>query len=77
MLALGFTPIVIFDIAIQHKGWIYAAVEIVHANGISERKFDYLERIRAENGQLDVYVVDADWVLSRVKRPDILKYTAV
>jgi hypothetical protein len=77
VLALSLTPILIFDLAIQHKGWIYAAIEIVHTNGISEKKLEYLKRVRAENGHLDVFVVDADWVLSRIERPHSLKYTVV
>lgn len=66
-----YTPVVIFDIAIQHKGLIATGIEVVHKNGISATKAEYLKRI-APYGGLEVLTIDADWILSRVKRPDEL-----
>lgn len=66
-IAMGLTPIVIFDVAIQHKGNLAYGLEVVHRNDISETKLAYLRRIGVET-----YTIDADWILSRVKRPDEL-----
>lgn len=65
------TPIVIFDIAIQHKGVVFAGIEVVHKNGISASKYEYLNRINLYK-TMQIYTIDADWILSRVKRPDEL-----
>ena len=70
LLNLKLLPLVIFDIAIQHKGIICDAFEVVHKNGISEIKAEYLNRV-CRHGP-NVYTIDADWILSRVKRPDQL-----
>jgi hypothetical protein len=66
-IRLGYTPIVIFDVAIQHKGSILYGFEVVHRNGISEAKLAYLQRIR-----VTTFTIDADWILSRAKRPQEL-----
>jgi hypothetical protein len=75
-LDMGFLPVVIFDVLIQHKGGLGVAVEVVHRNGISPTKADYLRRIRRETG-VDVWTIDADWILSQVGRPAILRATKV
>jgi hypothetical protein len=72
VIELGLTPILIFDVAIQHKGSIIYALEVVHRNGISETKLDYINRARTSCNCLQVHTIDADWILSRIKRPDEL-----
>lgn len=72
VLAMSLTPIVIFDVAIQHKGVISDAFEVVHRNGISETKHEYLKRVVGRH-YVRVYTIDADWILSRVKRPEKLE----
>lgn len=67
-IKLGLLPIAILDVAIQHKGYIVYGIEVVHRNDVSKIKFEYLNRIG-----IPIYRVDADWVLSRVKRPDELE----
>ncbi len=69
VIGLGFTPIAIFDVAVQHKGCIAFAFEVVHRNPVSAQKLEYLKRVNLPWG---VYTIDADWILSRVKRPDEL-----
>lgn len=76
VITMGLSPIVIFDVAIQHKGVITDAFEVVHRNGISPTKNDYLNRIRSKH-YVRVYTIDADWILSRVKRPDHLECVQV
>ena len=67
VVAMGLLPIVIFDVAIQHKGNICCGFEVVHRNDISEIKKDFLDRIR-----VPTYAIDADWILSRIRRPNTL-----
>lgn len=67
VIELGLAPVIIFDVAIQHKGHIVYGLEVVHRNGISETKYDYLHRVG-----IPTYTIDADWILSRVKRPEVL-----
>ena len=71
LLKMDLLPLVIFDIAIQHKGCIAYAFEVVHKNGVSEVKTEYLNRISSGNC-IEVYTIDADWILSRIKRPQKL-----
>ena len=67
LVELGCAPRVIFDVAIQHKGCIVAAIEIVHRHGISDKKRALLREFRCPT-----YVVQADWILSQVRCPDRL-----
>jgi hypothetical protein len=64
VIAIGLLPIAIFDVAIQHKGTVVYGFEVVHKNDVSKTKLEYLKRIFVE-----VYKIDADWILSRVARP--------
>ncbi len=64
----GKFPDMIFDIAIQHKGTIIAAFEVVWKNGISDDK-----RYLIEQSDLDVFIISAHWILSQIKEPDCLK----
>ena len=68
VIGLGLLPIVIFDIALSERGMISEAFEVVHRHGVSETKTAYLERIG-----INVWTLDADWILSQVRRPKKLK----
>ena len=70
-------PAVIFDIAVQHKGNIFYAIEVVHKNDISEQKMKFLRRLSAEGWWGEVYKVSADWILSQVGRPQSIQATRV
>lgn len=76
VIAMGLTPIAIFDVAIQHKGGITDVFEVVHRSPISATKAEYLNRICSKH-YIRIYTIDADWILSRVKRPDKLEYQKV
>ena len=65
LIAAKLLPIVIFDIALQHKGQVIYGIEVVHRNDVSALKLEYLKRINL----CGVYRVDADWILSRCARP--------
>jgi hypothetical protein len=67
-VAAGLLPILIFDVAIHESGFLTKAVEVVHRHGVSETKLAYLKRINIE-----VWAIDADWILSQVRRPGKLK----
>jgi hypothetical protein len=68
--SIGYEPEFIFDIAVQHKGSIVYAIEIVHKNDVSERKLRKMQDIIDIQGWVKVYVVPAKWVLSQIGRPD-------
>lgn len=67
-VAAKLLPICIFDVAIQHKGSIIYGLEVVHKNKPSDLKLQYLDRLN----YTQVYTIDADWILSRTKRPERL-----
>lgn len=71
-IEMGYLPICIFDVAIQHKGHISDIIEVVHKNGISETKAAYISRICKET-PFNIHIISADWVLSQVGRPKQLK----
>ncbi len=68
LIGLKLLPVCIFDIAIQHKGTIVYGIEVVHKNPVSPTKAAYFNRL----GIISVYEIEADWILSQVKRPDRL-----
>ncbi|MBO4228034.1 hypothetical protein [Bradyrhizobium neotropicale] len=71
-LELGLTPLVIFDVLAHHEGIPYIAVEVEHRNRISKKKTARLESI-LQHTSIELFVIDADWVLSQVRRPKKLK----
>jgi hypothetical protein len=73
-LQMKLFPICIFDVAIQHRGNIAHGLEVVHRSDISAIKQEYIDRIDAETGGITVYRLDADWILSRCKRPEELVF---
>ena len=73
-LKLGITPSVIFDIAIQHKGAIIYGIEIVHKNGLDERKLRKLDAIYKAYRHFEVYAADAVWIMHQIgvpRQPDL------
>lgn len=66
-------PICIFDVAVQRKGDLVYAFEVVHKHDLTAEKTAYIRRIAQETPLLGVYGLSADWVLSQVKRPRRLK----
>lgn len=62
----GSAPKWIVDIAVQHKGYIAAVVEIVHKNPPSQAKLHALSGIVSGG---EVLVIPARWVLGQVRRP--------
>jgi hypothetical protein len=62
-------PFVILDVAIQHKGMISHGFEVVHKNGVSQKKKELLHKLNC-----GVYVISAAWILSQVKKPSKLVF---
>lgn len=65
LAALNLRPRAIVDIAVQHKGRIAWAIEIVHKHPVDEAKLDFL-RTRTD---LTLIEIPAYWVLGQVDRP--------
>lgn len=64
LLAMRYRPLVIFDLAVQHKGALRYAVEIVHRSPPSNEKRELLSALACET-----FVLDAEWVLRQVGPP--------
>ncbi len=64
----GTYPKAIYDIAIQHKGWISHAFEVVWKSDVSDRKLAVLQYI-----DITVYTVSAHWILSQTGVPERIK----
>ena len=63
--SIGRAPKAILDVVVQHKGAIGCGIEIVHKNGVSTEKFDFLRN--AWLGSL--LVLPCAWVLGQVAPP--------
>jgi hypothetical protein len=63
-------PICIFDVAIEHRGFISLAFEIVHKHEVTAEKRAYIQRIIHHGFLRCVYGLSADWVLSQVGLPE-------
>lgn len=61
-------PVAIVDIAIEHKGMIIYAIEIVHKHDISKLKIDRLKSLR-RCFDLEIWRVEAHWILAQVGMP--------
>jgi len=61
-------PIAIADIAIEHKGMIVCAIEIVHKHDISEEKIAKLKKLKS-CVEMEIWRVEAHWILSQVGVP--------
>jgi hypothetical protein len=66
VVAGGFRPMVVLDIAIQHKGTIAYAVEVVHKHRCDWRKKSFLCPL------LTLVEIPAYWVLGQVGRPQFI-----
>lgn len=64
LIAAGRKPRVIFDIAIQHKGLIAYALEIVHKHPLDDEKLAAVNELG-----ITTLVIQADWVLNQVRPP--------
>jgi len=64
-----FNVVGILDIAVQHKGHIYQGIEICHKNPVSKEKVEKLKEL----GISDLVEIDADWVLSQIGIPKVIK----
>jgi hypothetical protein len=78
LLARGYQPSVVFDVAIaDDKGRLCLALEVVHKHPVDERKMERLRDIQRavarKGGRLRVAEVDAEWVLKQVNRPPLEK----
>lgn len=61
--ARGLRPMAVLDIAIQHKGTIAFAIEVVHKHHCDPRKIGFLR------DRLTLLEIPAYWVLGQVDRP--------
>lgn len=66
MLKNSKDPFKIADIAISHKGWITAVIEIVHKNGLSAEKKKFYSNFPLRP---EVYAVPTHWVLGQIGVP--------
>ena len=68
---ISFVP----DVVCYSKGVPFAFWEVVHKHGMTGQK---LGRIQSwsyrNNNQVGVYEIDAEWIMTRVEKPDQLKY---
>lgn len=63
LIAAGLRPTAVLDIAIQHKGTIAFAIEVVHKHHCEPQKIAFL------SDQLTLLEIPAYWVLGQVDRP--------
>lgn len=61
-------PTCIIDIAIQHKGQIAFAIEVVHKHACDPRKIGFLR------DRLTLLEIPAYWVLGQVDRPTVIPH---
>lgn len=66
VVADGFRPMAIVDIAVQHKGTIAYAIEVVHKHRCDPRKIGFLRP------HLTLLEIPAYWVLGQVDRPSTI-----
>lgn len=72
-ILMNLRPLVIFDVAVHHKGWVCDAFEVVHKHDIHDDKLMWIHRIKHETGLRAVRGLSADWILNQVRRPSKLK----
>lgn len=70
LIELGEPPKAIVDVAVQHKGTIIHGFEVVHKNGLTPEKREFLRTVAGFTTTF--YVISAAWILSQVCRPDRL-----
>lgn len=69
MKAYGVSPIAVADIAIEHKGMIIYAIEIVHKHDISNWKIARLKKLRHAL-EMEIWRVEAHWILGQIGKPE-------
>ena len=67
LIIAGLRVFSVLDVAIQHKGAILYGFEVVHQNGITERKAALLDALECVT-----YAIDAEWILRQCWKPDEL-----
>lgn len=75
-IARGWLPLVVFDVALQHKGGIIAGIEVVHKHDVDAKKREYLRRICGA-GMTSAYRIEADWILSQCGAPKAIVCTEI
>lgn len=60
-------PLAILDVAVQEKGRIVYGFEVIHTHRVTPEKAMYLNAL-----QIQVFELDAEWILRQVRRPDQL-----
>lgn len=63
VIALDLRPMAVLDVAVQHKGMIAFAIEVVHKHRCDPRKIGFLR------DRLTLLEIPAYWVLGQVDRP--------
>jgi hypothetical protein len=68
MKAYNVTPVAIADIALEHKGMIIYAIEIVHKHDITRQKIAKLKGL-CYALELEIWRIEAHWILSQIGFP--------
>lgn len=63
IIASGTRPMAVLDVAVQHKGHIAFAIEVVHKHHCEPRKIGFLR------DKLTLIEIPSYWVLGQVERP--------
>jgi hypothetical protein len=69
-ISTGDIPIAIIDIVVIRKGYHRLGVEICHTHPVPKDKIQKLKIA----GVTNLIEMDADWILSQIKRPSSWKY---
>lgn len=69
---IGTIPDAIADVAVQHKGTIAYAFEVVHKHGLTDKKRAFLRTL-----DCTTMVLDAGWILAQVECPKRLRVREV
>lgn len=64
----------VFDVVVCSNGKVRYVFEIVHKHKCSPRKIALLKLFKLQHG-IDVYEVNASWVLNQIKRPPLMENT--
>lgn len=67
---LGIYPRRVIDVVLTHKGKPLWFIEICHKNPTSQEKIAELKSMGVRN----LIEIDAEWILSQIKRPERIKY---
>lgn len=71
----GHRILFIADIVCYDRNEPFAIYEITHKHGIDFLKLSRIQQWSYRNSlQLQVYEVQAEWILSQIRKPDRLKY---